>query len=93
MKVQATTPYIGIEKYQLEVWGGPGHIHYHDISFLTMLTSSPCPSKTTFTRQAANLGQIKESIWQFVIRYIKYDPHLSIMDSLPVPNKEFMKLK
>lgn len=47
--------------------------------------------RTTFTRQAANLWQVKESIWQFITHSIRYDPHLSILDSLPVPVCQFAR--
>ena len=47
--------------------------------------------RTTFTRQAANLWQIKESLWQFITGLIQYDPSLAIVDSLPVPVCQFAR--
>lgn len=47
--------------------------------------------RTTFVRQAANLWQVKESLWQTITGYIKYDPHLFIMDSLPIPVCQFAR--
>ena len=47
--------------------------------------------RTTFTRQAANLWQVKESIWQFVTGIIKYDSGLDILDSLPIPVCQFAR--
>jgi hypothetical protein len=42
-------------------------------------------NRTTFTRQAANLGKIKQDLWQEISRRIPHDPYLSIVDSFPVP--------
>jgi hypothetical protein len=41
--------------------------------------------RTTFTRQAANLWAFKEAWWQALLSQLSYDPHLSTVDSFPVP--------
>lgn len=47
--------------------------------------------RTTFTRQAANLWKIKERFWLMLISKIKHDPHLTIVDSMPVPVCRFAR--
>src|SRR5262245_56915125 len=42
-------------------------------------------TRTTFTRQAANLWQVKQALWQVLLQRIPHDPYLSIVDSFPVP--------
>lgn len=42
-------------------------------------------TRTTFTRQAANLWKVKQDLWQVLIQEIPHDPYLSILDSFPVP--------
>src|ERR1043165_6196760 len=42
-------------------------------------------TRTTFTRQAANLWKVKQELWQVVARSIHHDPYISIVDSFPVP--------
>ena len=41
--------------------------------------------RTTFARQAANLTQVKASLWPDLLHIIPYDPYLSIVDSFPLP--------
>jgi len=41
-------------------------------------------TRTTFTRQAANLWKIKQELWQVLIEKIPHDPYLCMVDSLPV---------
>jgi len=41
--------------------------------------------RTTFARQAANLTQVKASLWRDLLHTIPYDPYLSIVDSFPLP--------
>jgi len=40
--------------------------------------------RTTFIRQAANLCQVKETLWQHILGSASYDPLLSIVDSFPI---------
>jgi hypothetical protein len=40
--------------------------------------------RTTFTRQAANLWRVKERIWQEVLRHLRFDASVSLIDSFPV---------
>lgn len=47
--------------------------------------------RTTFTRQAANLGRIKRDVWQALVQQIPHDPYLSIVDSFPVPVCRFAR--
>jgi hypothetical protein len=47
--------------------------------------------RTTFVRQAANLWQAKEKVWQFITTLIRLDSHLAIVDSLPVPVCQFAR--
>jgi hypothetical protein len=42
-------------------------------------------TRTTFTRQAANLWKVKQELWQVLIQRIAHEPCLSILDSFPVP--------
>ncbi len=49
--------------------------------------------RTTFSRQAANLWAVKWKLWQQVLSKIQRDPHLSILDSLPVPVCRFARAR
>ena len=40
--------------------------------------------RTTFTRQAANLCQVKEKVWQHLLTLMEYDHALAIVDSFPI---------
>jgi hypothetical protein len=42
-------------------------------------------SRVTFVRQAANLWKVKERLWQDLLKQIKCDPAISIIDSFPLP--------
>jgi hypothetical protein len=48
-------------------------------------------ARTTFTRQAANLWKVKQELWQRVAQSIPHDPHISIVDSFPVPVCRFAR--
>ena len=48
-------------------------------------------TRTTFTRQAANLWRIKQELWQVLAQRIPHDPYLSIVDSFPVPVCRFAR--
>jgi Transposase DDE domain len=48
-------------------------------------------TRTTFTRQAANLWQIKQELWQVLAQRIEHDPYISIVDSFPVPVCRFAR--
>ena len=48
-------------------------------------------TRTTFTRQAANLWKIKQDLWQVLVQRIEHDPYLSIVDSFPVPVCRFAR--
>jgi superfamily I DNA/RNA helicase len=48
-------------------------------------------TRTTFTRQAANLGKVKQELWQMLARHIPHDPYLSSIDSFPVPVCRFAR--
>jgi hypothetical protein len=45
----------------------------------------PQVDRTTFTRQAANLWVVKEQLWQRLLDHLRYDPALSMVDSVPMP--------
>jgi hypothetical protein len=47
--------------------------------------------RTTFVRQAANLWQVKERIWQLVLTQIPHDPAVSLVDSFPLPVCRFAR--
>ena len=47
--------------------------------------------RTTFVRQAANLWQIKEKVWQYIGSLMHFNPYLSILDSLPIPVCQFAR--
>lgn len=48
-------------------------------------------TRTSFTRQAANLWKIKQDLWQGLVQHIPHDPYLSIVDSFPVPVCRFAR--
>jgi len=48
-------------------------------------------TRTTFTRQAANLWKVKQELWQVVAHCIPHDPCVSIVDSFPVPVCRFAR--
>lgn len=48
-------------------------------------------TRTTFTRQAANLWKIKQELWKMVAQNIRHDPYISIVDSFPVPVCRFAR--
>ena len=48
-------------------------------------------TRTTFTRQAANLWKIKQELWHRVAQNIDQDPYISIVDSFPVPVCRFAR--
>lgn len=47
--------------------------------------------RTTFLRQAANLWRVKEALWQHLVRGVRHDAALAILDSLPVPVCRFAR--
>jgi hypothetical protein len=48
-------------------------------------------TRTTFTRQAANLWKVKQELWQMVAQNIRQDPYICIVDSFPVPVCRFAR--
>lgn len=48
-------------------------------------------TRTTFTRQAANLWKVKQELWQRLAQRIPHDPYISIIDSFPVPVCRFAR--
>lgn len=40
--------------------------------------------RTTVVRQAANLWQVKERLWQHLLAVVPHDPQCAILDSLPL---------
>ena len=51
----------------------------------------PTVHRTTFTRQAANLWQVKQRLWQHLLTKVNYDPRFNIVDSFPVPICRFAR--
>lgn len=49
--------------------------------------------RTTFTRQAANLWQVKARLWQQFLRRLELDRELSLVDSFPVPVCRFARAR
>lgn len=47
--------------------------------------------RTTFARQAANLWAVKYQLWQHLLSQITFDPHITIVDSFPVPVCRFAR--
>jgi hypothetical protein len=47
--------------------------------------------RTTFTRQAANLGLVKVRLWRYLLTQVEYDAAVSIIDSFPVPVCRFAR--
>lgn len=47
--------------------------------------------RTTFVRQAANLWEVKEQLWQHLLGQIPHDPTLAIVDSFPLPVCQFAR--
>src|ERR671933_2569029 len=48
-------------------------------------------NRTTFTRQAANLWVAKAHLWRYVLVQLHCDPHISLLDSFPVPVCRFAR--
>jgi len=48
-------------------------------------------TRTTFTRQAANLWKVKQELWQMLVQQIEQDRYISIVDSFPVPVCRFAR--
>ena len=48
-------------------------------------------TRTTFTRQAANLWKIEQELWRMIAQNIDQDPYNSIVDSFPVPICRFAR--
>jgi len=48
-------------------------------------------TRTTFTRQAANLWKVKQELWQGLAQQIEQDRCISIVDSFPVPVCRFAR--
>ena len=51
------------------------------------------PHRTTFTRQAANLWQVKARLWQQLLRGLELDRGLSLVDSFPIPVCRFARAR
>ncbi|MDQ3803538.1 MAG: IS982 family transposase [Acidobacteriota bacterium] len=49
--------------------------------------------RTTFTRQAANLWQLKARLWQRLLRGLQLDRRLSLVDSFPAPVCRFARAR
>jgi hypothetical protein len=47
--------------------------------------------RTTFVRQAANLWQLKERLWQDVLRRVPHDERFALIDSFPLPVCQFAR--
>ncbi len=47
--------------------------------------------RTTFLRQAANLWEVKEQVWQHLLGSIQYDPTFALVDSFPLPVCQFAR--
>jgi len=65
--------------------------HYFRSHFTHFFPALKQIHRTTFVRQAANLWQVKEKIWQFLTGVLRFDPLLSIVDSLPLPVCQFAR--
>ena len=48
-------------------------------------------TRTTFTRQMANLRWVKERLWRHLLTQLELDPGLSVVDSFPVPVCRFAR--
>lgn len=48
-------------------------------------------NRTTFVRQAANLWRVKERVWQHLCGQVEHDPHISLVDSFPIPICRFAR--
>ena len=53
----------------------------------------PAVDRTTFTRQAANLWDVKQRLWQHLLTRVAHDPALSIVDSCPIPVCQFARAR
>lgn len=49
--------------------------------------------RTTFARQAANLWNVKQRLWEALLERLSYDPMISIIDSFPMPVCRFARAK
>ena len=48
-------------------------------------------SRTSLTRQAANLWRVKEALWQHLARQTPHDPQLTLVDSFALPVCRFAR--
>ena len=48
-------------------------------------------NRTTFVRQSANLWRVKQHLWQHLCSQVEHDPHISLVDSFPVPLCRFAR--
>lgn len=53
----------------------------------------PAVDRTTFIRQAANLWDVKQRLWQALLTRVAHDPALSIVDSCPIPVCQFARAR
>jgi hypothetical protein len=65
--------------------------HYFRSHFAHFFPALRQIHRTTFVRQAANLWQAKKKVWQFLTGLIRFNPYLSIVDSLPIPVCQFAR--
>lgn len=49
--------------------------------------------RTTFVRQAANLWWVKQQLWGQLLRRVRHDQRISIIDSMPLPVCRFARSK
>ena len=49
--------------------------------------------RTTFARQMANLWAVKHQLWRRLLPQVRFDPCISILDSMPVPVCRFSRAK
>lgn len=47
--------------------------------------------RTTYARQAANLWVVKAWLWKTLVAWVRHDPTLSIIDSVPIPICRFAR--
>lgn len=82
--IEAVGEYLGLDQDK-QIFK---YFHSHLSHFFPVLKTI---HRTTFVRQAANLWQVKEKVWQFITSLIRFDPAFAIVDSLPIPVCQFAR--
>jgi hypothetical protein len=84
LTMEAVGEFVGVET-------DAGIYRYFRQHHRALFPALPRVHRTTFARQAANLWAAKEALWQHLVRRVRRDRELSILDSVPVPVCRFAR--